>query len=72
MASVPVSLNQLETAAEIIATNLLEDWALNDRFTIDELEAAKKNALDDTIFVINEFMSVVNEIMRAEAPSKLI
>lgn len=73
MASVPLSMNQLEQITEIVARNLLEQWAINDRFTEDQLEKATQDAVDDTAFVINEFMSLLNEVMMTTAEqSKLI
>ncbi len=70
MASVPLSVAQLEKIVEIVATDLLEEWALNDRFSEEDLENAKKNALNDSIFVIDTFMSLFNETMSAEAEQK--
>lgn len=73
MASVPLSMNQLEQITEIVARDLLEQWALEDRFTVDQLEKAKQDAVDDTVFVINQFMSLLNEVMLTTAEqSKLI
>jgi enamine deaminase RidA (YjgF/YER057c/UK114 family) len=63
MSSVPMSVNQLEDITTSVARDLLEQWAINDRFTIDELEEAKKNVVDDTIFVINNFMEHFNNLM---------
>ena len=70
MASVPLSVNQLETIVETVSRDLLEQWALNDRFNIDELEQAKQNVVDDTIFVINQFMDHFNTYMMFEAEKK--
>lgn len=58
-----MSVNQLEDITTSVARDLLEQWAINDRFTIDELEEAKKNVVDDTIFVINNFMEHFNNLM---------
>jgi hypothetical protein len=70
MSSVPLSMNQLETIAEIVARDLLEEWAINDRFTIEQLEKAKQDAVDDVIFVINNFMEHFNTYMLTEAENK--
>jgi len=73
MANVPLSMNQLEQITEIVARDLLEQWALEDRFTEDQLEKATQDAVDDTAFVINQFMSLLNEVMLTTAEqSKLI
>jgi len=73
MANVPLSMNQLEQITEIVARNLLERWAIEDRFTEDQLEKATQDAVDDSAFVINEFMSLLNEVMLTTAEqSKLI
>jgi len=69
MSSVPLSANHLNTIVEIVARDLLEKWAINDRFTEDEIELAKDNAVDDTIFVINNFMTHFNEYMLTQAES---
>jgi len=70
MASVPLSVNQLETIVETVSRDLLEQWALNDRFSINELEQAKQNVVDDTVFVINQFMDHFNTYMMFEAEKK--
>jgi len=63
MSQIPMSTEQLEVIVEIVARNLLEKWAIDDRFTVDELVPATQNAVDDTVFVINEFMSLFNETL---------
>ena len=70
MAQVPLSVNQLETIVETVSRDLLEQWALDDRFGIDDLEKAKQDAVDDTIFVINQFMEHFNTYMMFEAEKK--
>ena len=70
MAQVPLSVNQLETIVETVSRDLLEQWALDDRFGIDNLEKAKQDAVDDTIFVINQFMEHFNTYMMFEAEKK--
>jgi hypothetical protein len=72
MAQVPLSVNQLETIVETVSRDLLEQWALDDRFGIDDLEKAKQDAVDDTIFVINQFMEHFNTYMMFEAEKKKI
>ena len=70
MSQVPLSANKLETIVEIVARDLLEKWAIDDRFTIDDIEKAKNNAVDDTVFVINNFMEHFNTYMMLEAEQK--
>jgi len=70
MASIPLSANQLETIVEVVARDLLESWAIDDRFEIDDLENAKQYAVDDTVFVINSFMEHFNTYMMFEAEKK--
>jgi ribosomal protein S13 len=72
MPSVPLSMHQLEAIAEAVARDLLEEWAINDRFTIEQLEEAKQNAVNDAIFVINNFMEHFNTYMLTEAENKKI
>lgn len=63
MTSVPLSMNQLEAIVEVVSRDLLEEWAINDRFGLEELEIAKQNAVDDTALVINKFMEYFNQTM---------
>jgi hypothetical protein len=70
MSQVPLSTNQLETIVETVARDLLEQWALNDRFTEDQLEKSQQDAVDDTVFVINNFMEHFNTYMMFEAEKK--
>jgi hypothetical protein len=73
MSSVPLSLVQLEKIVETVSRDLLENWAINDRFSEDEIEKATDNAVEDTVFVINNFMSLFNEIALTTAQeSKII
>ena len=72
---VPLSVSSLEKIVEVVATELLEQWAIHDRFTEDKLEEAKQDAVDDTVFVINSFMSYFNEALftaKTEKPSLII
>lgn len=72
MTSVPMRLDQLETITEIVARDLLEEWAINDRFTENKLDEATINAVSDTIFVMNRFMTLFNEQMVQTAIDKNI
>jgi len=70
MSQVPLSTNKLETIVKIVARDLLEKWAIDDRFTEEELVQATQNAIDDTVFVINNFMEHFNTYMMFEAEQK--
>ena len=63
MSSVPLSQKDLEAVIEVISRDLLEQWAINDRFKEDEMSQAVDNALDDTVFIVSEFMQHFNELM---------
>jgi len=63
---IPLSVNSLEKIVEVVATELLEQWAIDDRFTEDKIEETKLDALDDTVFVINSFMNYFNEALLTE------
>lgn len=63
MASVPLPINQVEDIIVSVARNLLEKWAIEDRFTVDEMDKAVQNAVEDTAFVVNNFMEHFNEFM---------
>jgi len=60
---VPLSVSSLEKIVEVVAVELLEQWAIDDRFTEDKIDDARQDALDDTIFVINSFMNYFNEAL---------
>jgi hypothetical protein len=70
MSSVPLSTNKLETIVEVVSRDLLEKWAIDDRFNEDDLVQATQNAIDDTVFVINNFMEHFNTYMMFEAEKK--
>jgi len=67
MASVPLSVNQLETILESVSRQLLEQWAIDDRFAEDQLEKATQWAVDDASLVINVFMEMFNDYMTQQA-----
>lgn len=60
---IPLSVSSLEKIVEVVATELLEQWAIDDRFTEENIEEAKLDAIDDAVFVINSFMNYFNEAM---------
>ena len=75
MADVPLSMDELEDIATDVARELLEQWAIDDRFTEEEELEAAQNAASDAIFVINRFMESFNDhmMMKAEkATTKLV
>jgi hypothetical protein len=67
MSQIPLSMNQLETIVEVVSRDLLEQWAINDRFKEDEMVQAAQNSVDDTVFVINAFMEHFNTYMMTQA-----
>ena len=72
MASVPLSLTELETIAADIAQELLEDWAINDRTINEDAIKAAQDAISDTILVINSFMEKMNNAMDEKAREQRI
>ena len=72
MSSIPLSTDKLETIVEVVARNLLEKWAIEDRFSEDKLVKATQDAIDDTVFVINSYMEHVNTYIMMEAESRKI
>lgn len=73
MANVPVSMEKLESITAQVAEELLEEWAINDRFSEEQINEAKTWAIDDTVLIINSFMEKFNTAMLEEAQdTKLI
>jgi hypothetical protein len=73
MSSIPLSMNQLEDITTTVAQELLEQWAINDRFNEEDMVKAAKDAVDDVVFVINKFMEQFNYHMLIESEkAKLI
>jgi len=70
--STPLSVQELEMALETVARNLLEKWAIDDRFTEEEMFEYVQHSVDDTAFVINNYMEVVNDLMINRAVEKSI
>jgi hypothetical protein len=70
MSSVPISVSELELIAEVVARDLLEQWAIDDRFKEEDMVIAAQNVVDDTIFVINSFMEHLNNQMMTSAEDK--
>jgi hypothetical protein len=72
MSQVPLSVNQLETIVEVVSRDLLEQWAINDRFKEEEMTQAAQNSVNDTVFVINAFMEHFNTYMMTQAKESKI
>jgi len=73
MADIPVSLDEMENIVESVSRELLEQWAIDDRFTEEEIEKATQDAVDDTVFVIQRYMDQFNNLMITKAhQSKII
>ena len=72
MSNVPLSMKQLEDITTIVARDLLEQWAISDRFTEDEMVKYAQYAVDDVVFVINNFMEHFNTYMMFEAEKRKI
>lgn len=70
MSTVPLNMNELEGIAEVVARDLLEQWAIDDRFKEEEMLKAAQNAVDDTIFIINNFMEHFNNLMMTKSEEK--
>lgn len=65
--SIPLGLQQLETLVQVVAQNLLEKWAIEDRFTEENMYDYVKYSVDDTVFVINNYITLMNDLMLDEA-----
>jgi hypothetical protein len=62
--SIPLPTQQLERIISQTAQDLLEKWAVDDRFTEDQLTNYAQYAIDDTVFVVNQYMIYFNMIMQ--------
>jgi hypothetical protein len=62
--SIPLPTQQLEKIISQTAQDLLEKWAVDDRFTEDQLTNYAQYAIDDTVFVVNQYMIYFNMIMQ--------
>lgn len=61
MSEIPVSQADLESIILSVAHSLYEKWALDDRFTEEQIEEAAQWATDDVLFVIESYMQKINE-----------
>ena len=62
--SIPLPVAQLEKIISQTAQNLLEKWAVDDRFTEDQIANYAQYAIDDTVFIVNQYMIYFNMIMQ--------
>ena len=62
--SIPLPVAQLEKIISQTAQDLLEKWAVDDRFTEDQLTNYAQYAIDDTVFIVNQYMIYFNMIMQ--------
>lgn len=62
--SIPLPTQQLERIISQTAQDLLEKWAVDDRFTEDQLTNYAQYAIDDTVFVVNQYMIYFNMVMQ--------
>ena len=51
--SIPLPTAKLEQIISQTAQDLLEKWAIDDRFTEEELTNYAQHAIDDTVFIVN-------------------
>ena len=71
MTNLPVALEDIENITEVVARNLLEQWAIDDRFSEENIEKATINAVNDTIFVMNNFMQLFNQKMLLQSQQSI-
>jgi len=62
--SIQLPTQQLERIISQTAQDLLEKWAVDDRFTEDQLTNYAQYAIDDTVFVVNQYMIYFNMVMQ--------
>ena len=62
--SIPLPVAQLEKIISQTAQDLLEKWAVDDRFTEDQIANYAQYAIDDTVFIVNQYMIYFNMIMQ--------
>jgi hypothetical protein len=70
-ASIPLALTDLEEIVEIVAHNLYNKWAMENRFTEEEMTKYAAYSVEDAIQAINEYMSLFNEKMIKSQAEKL-
>jgi hypothetical protein len=69
--SVPLAVTDLEEIVEAVAHNLYNKWAMESRFTEEEMAKYASYSVEDTVQVINDYMSLFNEKMIQSQAEKL-
>jgi hypothetical protein len=69
--SVPLAVTDLEEIVEAVAHNLYNKWAMEGRFTEEEMTKYASYSVEDTVQVINDYMSLFNEKMIQSQAEKL-
>lgn len=69
---IPVGIQELEQIITKVANDLIEKWAIDDRFTEEDKVKYAQYAVDDTVFVINNYMEIFNELISLNQGKKLI
>lgn len=70
-ASVPLAVTDLESIVEVVAHNLYNKWAIEGRFTEKQATDYAQYSVEDTVQVINDYMSLFNEMMLQQQAQKL-
>jgi hypothetical protein len=70
-ASVPLAVTDLEQIVEIVAHNLYNKWAIEGRFTEEQAIEYAQYSVEDAVQVINDYMSLFNEMMLQQQAQKL-
>jgi len=70
-ASIPVGLTDLEEIVEAVAHNLYNKWAIEGRFTEEDMIEYAQHSVSDTVQVINDYMSLFNEKLMQQQATKL-
>lgn len=63
MATVPIGNEELEVIVSECARDLIERRAMAGKISEDSINESIHDAIDDTAFIINKFMSYMNEAM---------
>lgn len=72
MAEVPVSNSELEDIVSAVAHELYSKWAVDDRFTEEQVEEFAGYAVEDAVFIIGIYMEKVNELMAEKQRQELL
>ena len=72
MAEVPVNNEELENIVSAVAHELYSKWAIDDRFTEEQVEEFAGYAVEDAVFVIGVYMDKINELMAEKQRESLL